>query len=83
MAVSHGDTHGWTFNKNVAQTSNPSAGPANTATTGGALSHLEPREGPAPVQWAAVKEEIRVLYGEKPLKDVRRILHQRHGFRAT
>ncbi|EXJ80826.1 hypothetical protein A1O3_07110 [Capronia epimyces CBS 606.96] len=44
---------------------------------------LEAREGPAAAQWQAVKEEIRYLYQDKPLRDVRRILEQRHGFRAT
>ena len=67
---------GWTVN-NVAQ-----ALPASTPAPASA-SHLEAREGPAPAQWQAVKEEIRVLYEKKPLKDVRRILEQRHGFRAT
>ena len=66
----------WTVN-NVAQ-----ALPASTPAPVSA-SHLEAREGPAPAQWQAVKEEIRVLYEKKPLKDVRRILEQRHGFRAT
>lgn len=44
---------------------------------------LEAREGPAPAQWQAVKDEIRVLYEKKPLRDVKKILEQRHGFRAT
>lgn len=44
-----------------------------------------PREGPTPEQWEAVREEIRVLYLDegKWLKDVRKILERRHGFRAT
>lgn len=46
-------------------------------------SHLEAREGPASSQWQAVKDEIRVLYEKHPLRDVKRILEQRHGFRAT
>ncbi|KIW19768.1 hypothetical protein PV08_00342 [Exophiala spinifera] len=75
MAVSLGTAHGWTVNDNVAQTPAPA-----TATT---TTQLEAREGPAPNQWQAVKEEIRVLYEKKPLRDVRRILEQRHGFRAT
>lgn len=40
-------------------------------------------EGPSAAQWAAVKEEIRVLYEKKPLRDVKTILEKRHGFRAT
>lgn len=64
----------WTVN-NVAQ-----AVPASTPTQ---LSQLLAREGPAPAQWQAVKEEIRVLYEKRPLKDVRKIMEQRHGFRAT
>ncbi|EXJ90381.1 hypothetical protein A1O1_03482 [Capronia coronata CBS 617.96] len=46
-------------------------------------SHLEAREGPAAAQWQAVKEVIRVLYEKKPLRDVKRILEQQYGFRAT
>jgi len=49
----------------------------------GAPTHLEAREGPAPAQWQAVKDEIRILYEKKPLRDGRKILEQRHGFRAT
>ena len=40
-------------------------------------------EGPTAQQWQYVKEEIRDLYTHKPLKDVRAILEQKHGFRAT
>ena len=40
-------------------------------------------EGPTQYQWQHLKEEIRELYRDKPLKDVRIILEQRHGFRAT
>ncbi|KIW48468.1 uncharacterized protein PV06_01049 [Exophiala oligosperma] len=75
MAVSLGNARGWIVNDNVAQT----PAPATAATT----TQLEAREGPAPNQWQAVKEEIRVLYEKKPLRDVKRILEQRHGFRAT
>src|SRR5882757_6895732 len=74
MALSLGNAHGWPVN-NVAQTS--------ASTQASAPSQLEAREGPAPEQWQAVKEEIRVLYERKPLRDVRKILEQRHGFRAT
>ncbi|KIX02476.1 uncharacterized protein Z518_08417 [Rhinocladiella mackenziei CBS 650.93] len=74
MALSLGDPQGWPVN-NVAQA------PASTAVP--APSHLEAREGPAQAQWQAVKEEIRMLYEKKPLKEVRKILEQRHGFRAT
>lgn len=74
MALSLGNPQGWAF-ADVTQppASAPSAGPA---------SHFEAREGPSPAQWQAVKEEIRVLYEKKPLKDVKRIL-ERRGFRAT
>lgn len=40
-------------------------------------------EGPTPQQWQHVKEEIKELYRDKPLKEVRAILEHRHGFRAT
>lgn len=40
-------------------------------------------EGPTAQQWQGVKEEIKELYTHKPLKDVRAILDQRYGFRAT
>ena len=40
-------------------------------------------EGPTAQQWQEVKDEIRELYTHKPLKEVRAILEQRHGFRAT
>ncbi|KAK4949756.1 hypothetical protein LTR10_011598 [Elasticomyces elasticus] len=45
--------------------------------------HLEAREGPTPAQWQAVKDEIRMLYEGRPLRNVKKILEQRHGFRAT
>ncbi|KAI1627802.1 hypothetical protein EDD37DRAFT_277000 [Exophiala viscosa] len=78
MAMSLGDHQARTvFQNNVAQ-------PAGLATpTPGAPTHLEAREGPAPAQWQAVKDEIRILYEKKPLRDVKKILEQRHGFRAT
>lgn len=74
MAVSLGNSHAWPFG-DVAQ-------PQASAPSGPA-SQLEAREGPGPAQWQAVKEEIRLLYEKKPLKDVRKILEQRRGFRAT
>ena len=42
-------------------------------------------EGPTAQQWHHVKEEIRDLYldKKKPLKEVRAILEQHYGFRAT
>lgn len=80
MAVSLRNTRGWTVNDDVAQTPGPAAAAAAAAAT---TTQLEAREGPAPNQWQAVKEEIRVLYEKKPLRDVKRILEQRHGFRAT
>ena len=40
-------------------------------------------EGPSAQQWQELKEEIKDLYSRKPLKDVRAILEQRYGFRAT
>jgi hypothetical protein len=40
-------------------------------------------EGPSPAQWAAVKDEIRILYEKKPLRDVRAILDRQYGFKAT
>ncbi|KAK5057549.1 hypothetical protein LTR84_011549 [Exophiala bonariae] len=46
-------------------------------------SLLEGRDGPSVQEWRAVKEEIRVLYQSKPLKEVKRLMEQRHGFRAT
>ncbi|KAK5384196.1 hypothetical protein LTR20_008664 [Exophiala xenobiotica] len=76
MALSLDNPHGWTTNNSVAQ--NSTQAPAAPTT-----QQLEAREGPAPAQWQAVREEIRVLYEKKPLRDVRRILEQRHGFRAT
>ena len=72
MALSQGNSQGW-YDVAQPQTPAPLAAP----------SHLEAREGPAPAQWQAVKEEIRTLYEKKPLKDVRKILEQRRGFRAT
>jgi len=49
------------------------------------VGFLETRstEGPSTLQWQAVKEEIRVLYEKRPLKDVKKTLEQRYGFRAT
>lgn len=85
MALSLGNSHGWPLS-NVAQAPVPAASSAHAhapSPAAPASSHLEAREGPAPAQWQAVKEEIRVLYEKKPLRDVRRILEQRHGFRAT
>ncbi|KAK4938541.1 hypothetical protein LTR10_021073 [Elasticomyces elasticus] len=78
MAMSLGDHQARTvIQNNVAQA-------AGLATpTSGAPTHLEAREGPAPAQWQAVKDEIRILYERKPLRDVKKILEQRHGFRAT
>ncbi|EHY59043.1 hypothetical protein HRR83_001687 [Exophiala dermatitidis] len=67
MALSPGTTEKSKINQSAAPTS----------------SQLEAREGPAPAEWQAVKEEIRLLYEKKPLRDVRTILEQRHGFRAT
>lgn len=63
------------------QTHPPTSTPASASAS--APSQLEAREGPAPAQWQAVREEIRTLYEKRPLRDVRRILEQRHGFRAT
>ncbi|KAK5056070.1 hypothetical protein LTR84_012621 [Exophiala bonariae] len=73
MALSLGNTQGWSYG-DVTQ----SQAPAPSAPA----SHFEAREGPTPAQWQAVREEIRVLYEKKPLKDVKRIL-ERRGFRAT
>ena len=74
MASSRGSyAHGWTVNSNVAQS--PSQAPAP--------SLLEAREGPAPAQWQAVKDEIRVLYLRNPLRDVRRIMERKYNFKAT
>lgn len=73
MALSLGNTQGWSFGDVT-----PSQAPAPSAPA----SHFEAREGPTPAQWQAVREEIRVLYEKKPLKDVKRIL-ERRGFRAT
>ncbi|OAL35076.1 hypothetical protein AYO20_05553 [Fonsecaea nubica] len=79
MALSLGNPHGWTV-ENVAQPP-----PVTTTSTQAPASstHLEAREGPAPAQWQAVKEEIRILYEKHPLRDVRKILLDRHNFRAT
>ncbi|KIY01056.1 uncharacterized protein Z520_03722 [Fonsecaea multimorphosa CBS 102226] len=76
MALSLGNPRGWTVD-NVAQ-----APPASTQAPASS-AQLEAREGPAPAQWQAVKEEIRILYEKHPLRDVRRILLDRHNFRAT
>jgi hypothetical protein len=40
-------------------------------------------EGPTAQQWAEHKEIIRELYSRRPLKEVRAILEQRFGFKAT
>jgi len=86
MALSLGNSQGWTF-RDVAQPqsqSQPQPQPQPQASAPPApTSHLEAREGPGPAQWQAVKDEIRTLYEKKPLKDVRKILEQRRGFRAT
>ncbi len=76
MALSLENFHAWSVN-NVAQA------PASASTAAPASTQLEAREGPSHARWQAVKEEIRILYEKKPLKDVRRIMEQRHGFRAT
>lgn len=89
MALSLGNPRGWTLN-NVAH-AQPHApvpapapqAPAPTSTLAPAAAQLEAREGPAAAQWQAVKEEIKALYEKRPLRDVKRILEQRHGFRAT
>ncbi len=78
MALSLENAPGWPANNNNNVAQNSIQAPAAPPTT-----QLEAREGPAPAQWQAVREEIRVLYEKKPLRDVRRILEQRHGFRAT
>jgi Clr5 domain len=44
---------------------------------------LEVREGPAPSQWQAVRDEIKILYEKHPLRDVRKILERKYNFRAT
>ena len=76
MASSLGSyRHGWTVDNNVAQTSNSAQAPAP--------SQLEAREGPAPAQWQAVKDEIRNLYEKNPLRDVRKIMERKYGFKAT
>lgn len=51
--------------------------------TYGNVSHTV--EGPSAAQWAAVQQEIRVLYliEKRPLKEVKQILEDRHNFRAT
>jgi hypothetical protein len=75
MAASLGShRHGWTLDPNVVQT--PSA-------QAPALSQLEAREGPAPAQWQAVREEIKSLYEKNPLRDVRAIMERKYGFKAT
>jgi hypothetical protein len=88
MASSLGSyPHGWTVN-----TSNVAQAPAPAPTTASASaapvqapppSQLEAREGPAPAQWQAVKDEIRVLYEKNPLRDVRKIMERKYGFKAT
>lgn len=40
-------------------------------------------EGPSAQRWAELKDEIRVLYEQKPLKEVRAELQQKYDFRAT
>jgi hypothetical protein len=40
-------------------------------------------EGPSAQRWNEHKDEIRELYERMPLKDVRRVMLERHGFRAT
>ena len=76
MASSLGNyPRGWTVNNNVAQPSISVQAPAP--------SQLEAREGPAPAQWQAVKDEIRILYEKNPLRDVRKIMERKHGFKAT
>ena len=40
-------------------------------------------EGPTAQQWQDLKEEIKELYMKKPLKEMRKILAARYGFRAT
>ncbi|KAJ9606628.1 hypothetical protein H2200_008636 [Cladophialophora chaetospira] len=75
MASSQGSfPHGWNYH-NVAQ--------ASTSAQAFAPSQLEAREGPAPAQWQAVKDEIRLLYEKNPLRDVRKIMERRYGFKAT
>ncbi|OQV09548.1 Clr5 domain-containing protein isoform 1 [Cladophialophora immunda] len=81
MALSLGNPRGWTV-ENVAAPA-PAPAPASTQAPASASALLEAREGPAPAQWQAVKEEIRILYEKHPLRDVRRILLDRHNFRAT
>ncbi|EXJ58463.1 hypothetical protein A1O7_05888 [Cladophialophora yegresii CBS 114405] len=92
MAASLGSfPHGWNVNtSNVAQAraSAPAPAPAPTPATAQAPPSLAPgpleaREGPAPAQWQAVKDEIRVLYEKNPLRDVRKIMERKYGFRAT
>ena len=39
-------------------------------------------EGPSATQWETQKDEIRILYEERPLKEVKKILDER-GFVAT
>ena len=76
MASSLGSySHGWTVNRNVAQ--------ASTSAQAPAPSQLEAREGPAPAQWQAVKDEIRILYEKNPLRDVRKIMERKYAFKAT
>ncbi|KIV89467.1 hypothetical protein PV10_06864 [Exophiala mesophila] len=80
MALRQDSSRGWT----IDNSDNANAGLPQTsaqAVSSGPL--LEPREGPNPAQWQAVKEQIRILYQTMPLKEVRRKLEQQHGFRAT
>jgi hypothetical protein len=73
MASGLGDyAQGWPVNNSVAQ---------HQSSNQAAASHLEAREGPAPSQWQAVKDEIIFLYEKSPLRDVRSIM-ERKGFRA-
>ncbi|KIW66971.1 hypothetical protein PV04_06251 [Phialophora macrospora] len=87
MAASLGSyPHGWTVNtNNVAQAPASAPAPASVQAPPPPLapSQLEAREGPAPAQWQAVKDEIRVLYEKNPLRDVRKIMERKYGFKAT
>ncbi|OAP60464.1 hypothetical protein AYL99_05466 [Fonsecaea erecta] len=96
MALSLGNPRGWTVDNHhhqhqhqhhqhhhVAQAAAPAPAVSASSSPTAAAAQLEAREGPAPAQWQAVKEEIRILYEKHPLRDVRRILLDRHNFRAT
>lgn len=77
MATSLGSyPPGWALSSNVAQGSTSVQAHAPS-------SQLEAREGPAPAQWQAVKEEIKSLYEKAPLRDVRKIMERKYGFKAT